>query len=68
MRITYFIRCQIDPFQNDAFEWYAADWGRIIPRAADISWDIFSRRRNQRYRMAADRVREPFTQERYRCV
>jgi hypothetical protein len=26
------IRYQIDPFQQDAFKRYAANWGRIIPR------------------------------------
>jgi hypothetical protein len=32
MRLTCFIRYQIDPFQKDAFHDYAARWGRIIPR------------------------------------
>jgi len=32
MRITCFIRYQIDPFQRDAFRQYAENWGRIIPR------------------------------------
>ena len=32
MRITCFIRYQIDPFQRDAFRTYAQNWGRIIPR------------------------------------
>jgi len=32
MRIACFIRYQIDPFQRDAFQAYAAAWGRIIPR------------------------------------
>lgn len=32
MRITVFIRYQIDPVQRDAFRAYAAAWGRIIPR------------------------------------
>jgi len=31
MRITYFIRNQIDPFQNDAFGSMSEEWGRIIP-------------------------------------
>ena len=30
--ITCFIRYQIDPFQRDAFQKYAENWGRIIPR------------------------------------
>ena len=32
VRITCFIRYQIDPFQKDAFKQYAENWGRIIPR------------------------------------
>jgi hypothetical protein len=32
MTITCFIRYEIDPFQRDAFERYAQEWGRIIPR------------------------------------
>ncbi len=32
MRITCFIRYQIDPHQRAAFEQYAQNWGRIIPR------------------------------------
>jgi hypothetical protein len=32
MMITCFIRYEIDPFQRDAFNEYAANWGRIIPR------------------------------------
>ena len=32
MRITCFIRYEIDPFQRDAFREYAEAWGRIIPR------------------------------------
>ena len=32
MRITCFIRYQIDPFQKEAFREYAENWGRIIPR------------------------------------
>jgi hypothetical protein len=32
MAIACFIRYQIDPFQKDAFQEYAANWGRIIPR------------------------------------
>ncbi|HVO28002.1 MAG TPA: NIPSNAP family protein [Candidatus Margulisiibacteriota bacterium] len=30
--ITCLIRYQIDPFQRDAFEAYAREWLRIIPR------------------------------------
>jgi hypothetical protein len=32
MTITCFIRYQIDPFQKAAFEAYARNWLRIIPR------------------------------------
>ena len=32
MTIICMIRYQIDPFQRDAFQTYAANWGRIIPR------------------------------------
>jgi hypothetical protein len=32
MKITCFIRYQIDPFQKDAFKQYAENWRRIIPR------------------------------------
>jgi hypothetical protein len=32
VRLTCFIRYQIDPFQKEAFRAYAEAWGRIIPR------------------------------------
>ncbi|MBC8118311.1 MAG: NIPSNAP family protein [Burkholderiaceae bacterium] len=32
MKITCFIRYEIDPFQRDAFKDYADNWARIIPR------------------------------------
>ena len=32
MKITCFIRYEIDPFQRDAFKQYADTWARIIPR------------------------------------
>jgi hypothetical protein len=32
MRLTCFIRYQIDPFQKEAFRAYAEAWGQIIPR------------------------------------
>lgn len=32
MRITCFIRYEIDPFQRAAFEAYAEAWGRIITK------------------------------------
>jgi hypothetical protein len=32
MTITCFIRYEIDPFQREAFQQYADNWARIIPR------------------------------------
>src|SRR5688572_30484688 len=54
--ITCFIRYQIDPFQRAAFETYADNWGRIIPRCGghlvgyflphegtnDVAWGLIS--------------------------
>lgn len=35
--ITCFIKYEIDPFQKDAFETYARNWGEAIPRCgADL--------------------------------
>jgi hypothetical protein len=35
--ITCFIRYELDPFKIDAFEEYARNWGRVIPRCgADL--------------------------------
>ncbi|MBV8206647.1 MAG: NIPSNAP family protein [Acidobacteria bacterium] len=56
MKITCFIRYQIDPFQKDAFRQYAESWGRIIPRCGghlagyflphegtnDIAWGLIA--------------------------
>lgn len=56
MRITCFIRYQIDPAQRDAFRTYAENWGRIIPRCGgelvgyflphegtnDVAWGLIS--------------------------
>ena len=56
MAITCFIRYQIDPFQRGAFEQYARNWGRIIPRCGgrligyflphegtnDIAWGLIA--------------------------
>ncbi|MFM0209303.1 NIPSNAP family protein [Paraburkholderia sediminicola] len=56
MTITCFIRYQIDPFQHDAFNEYARNWGRIIPRCGghligyflphegtnDIAWGLIA--------------------------
>lgn len=32
MKIVCIIRYEIDPFQREAFEQYARNWGRVIPR------------------------------------
>jgi len=32
VKVTCFIRYQIDPFQREAFAQYAENWARIIPR------------------------------------
>src|SRR5439155_3386249 len=32
VRITCFIRYEIDPYQREAFKEYAENWGRIVPR------------------------------------
>ncbi len=56
MKITCFIRYQIDPFQKDGFRKYAENWGRIIPRCGgqligyflphegtnDIAWGLIA--------------------------
>jgi len=56
MTITCFIRYQIDPIQRQAFERYAENWGRIIPRCGghligyflpyegtnDIAWGLIA--------------------------
>jgi hypothetical protein len=56
MRMTCFIRYQIDPFQKEAFKEYAENWGRIIPRCGghlvgyflpyegtnDVAWGLIS--------------------------
>ena len=56
MRITCFIRYQIDPFQKEAFRAYAGRWTRIIPRCGgdlvgyflphegtnDIAWGLIA--------------------------
>jgi len=56
MKITCFIRYRIDPFQREAFQQYAENWGRIIPRCGgdlvgyflpyegtnDVAWGLIS--------------------------
>jgi hypothetical protein len=56
MKVTCFIRYQIDPFQREGFRKYAENWGRIIPRCGgdlvgyflphegtnDIAWGLIA--------------------------
>jgi hypothetical protein len=56
MKLTCFIRYQIDPFQKETFRKYAENWGRIIPRCGghlvgyflphegtnDIAWGLIA--------------------------
>ena len=56
MKVTCFIRYQIDPFQRDAFREYAERWLQIIPRCGgdligyflphegtnDIAWGLIA--------------------------
>jgi hypothetical protein len=56
MKLTCFIRYQIDPFQRDAFEAYAKRWLEIIPRCGgdllgyflphegtnDVAWGVIA--------------------------
>lgn len=41
MTITCFIRYRIDPFQREAFQAYAENWGRIIPRCGGHLFGYF---------------------------
>jgi len=41
MKVTCFIRYQIDPFQRDAFEAYARSWLRIIPQCVGSLFGYF---------------------------
>jgi NIPSNAP len=56
MRVTCFIRYQVDPLQKEGFRKYAENWGRIIPRCGghlvgyflphegtnDIAWGLIA--------------------------
>jgi len=72
MRITCFIRYQIDPFQRAAFKAYAENWGRIIPRCGghlvgyflpdegtnDIAWGLISFKSLADYETYRSRLRQ----------
>lgn len=71
MRITCFIRYQIDPFQKEAFRKYAENWGRIIPRCGghlvgyflphegtnDIAWGLIAFESLAAYEAYRERLR-----------
>ena len=42
MSITCFIRYEIDPFQKEAFDEYARNWGEAIPRCGAELFGYFS--------------------------
>ncbi|MDP5009435.1 MAG: NIPSNAP family protein [Glaciimonas sp.] len=49
--ITCFSRYEIDPFQREAFQQYAENWGRIIPRCGgNLLGYFFALRRIKQYR------------------
>jgi hypothetical protein len=72
MRLTCFIRYQIDPFQREAFERYSQAWGRIIPRCGgalvgyflphegsnDVAWGLIGFDSLAEYERYRKRLRE----------
>jgi hypothetical protein len=72
MRITCFIRYQIDPAQKEAFRTYACRWSRIIPRCggdllgyflphegtSDIAWGLVGFESLAAYEAYRARLRE----------
>ena len=72
MSVTCFIRYQIDPFQRGAFEAYAHNWLRIIPRCGgrllgyflphegtnDVAWGVIDFDRLADYEAYRARLRE----------
>jgi hypothetical protein len=71
MTITCFIRYRIDPFQRTAFNEYAEQWGKIIPRCGghligyflphegtnDIAWGLISFESLAEYEVYRKRLR-----------
>jgi hypothetical protein len=71
MKMTCFIRYQIDPFQREEFKKYAENWGRIIPRCGghlvgyflpsegtnDIAWGLIAFDRLAAYEAYRARLR-----------
>lgn len=72
MGVTCFIRYQIDPFQREAFEEYARNWLRIIPRCGgrllgyfvphegtnDVAWGVIGFDSLAAYEAYRTRLRE----------
>jgi len=72
MTITCIIRYQIDPFQREAFQIYARNWGRIIPRCGghligyflphegtnDVAWGLIAFESLAAYETYRARLRE----------
>jgi hypothetical protein len=70
MDVTCFIRYQIDPLQREAFQKYAENWGRIIPRCGgrllgyflphegtnDIAWGLIAFDRLASYEAYRERL------------
>jgi hypothetical protein len=81
--IACIIRYQIDPFQRDGFQTYAANWGRIIPRCGghligyflphegtnDVAWGIIGFDTLASYESYRARLKEdPEGQENFRMA
>ncbi|HEY7791921.1 MAG TPA: NIPSNAP family protein [Vicinamibacterales bacterium] len=49
MKLVCVIRYEIDPFQREAFEEYARNWGRIIPRCGGDLLGYFLPREGTNY-------------------
>ncbi len=72
MSVTCFIRYQLDPSQVEAFEEYACNWGRIIPRCGgqllgyflphegtnDVAWGVIGFESLAAYELYRHRLRD----------
>jgi len=72
MKLTCFIRYQIDPYQREAFKQYAENWGRVIPRCGghlvgyflpdegtnDVAWGLIAFESLAAYEEYRKRLRE----------
>jgi hypothetical protein len=83
MKITCVIRYQIDPYQRDAFQKYAENWGRIIPRCGghlvgyflpyegtnDVGWGLIAFDSLASYEQYRARLKaDPEAQENFRMA